>query len=105
MNINRFFLQTCAALLDFTAVFLSSSAKNAKPVSALVSIRCAEYFLFGRRTGILANISDKASLLQTMLFGAAWWLPKNDETHRIKEAAVPREKFADKGSGIRFATE
>ncbi len=68
---------------------------------------CAEpeWFFFGHRVGKFSHVSVVESLVKTMLFGAAWWLPQNEERHEEIEAEVDKTRFKDKACGVRFADE
>lgn len=98
------FAKAAALAADAVCAALFLRGKR-RPLACLAGLRGAEWFFFGHRVGKFSHVSVVESLVKTMLFGAAWWLPQNEERHEEIEAEVDRTRFKDKACGVRFADD
>jgi len=96
------------------AAIFGQTKKNWKPLAGVVALHTAEYLAVGRSVGKAAGKSEGEIAVNSLIFGVAWWKPLSDELKEAqkkaeviaeleKEGLVLRDKFADKGCGVRFA--
>ncbi len=90
--------------------------KDWKPLAAVVALHATEYAVVGRKIGKAAEISEPAAVANCMLFGITWWQPLESEIKDAKkktqitaelekEGLIDKDKFKNKGCGIRFESE